>query len=146
MTQVSICLNTAATLIILEVDNCLFSLVLDDRQQAACLEIGCHVTPAEYTRLTRSKYIHCLAAAAATLGVVIFSFASSGSARTPEELSLYALGIAFICCVAAELQLTSSACSSRFGDKLYLIVRAVFTGIGSLLFVSYFLGNVGGLL
>ena len=70
---VSICLNVVATLIVLEVDKLLFRIILGEREQLAIHASSMHVNTAQAAMLDLSKYVHCLLAMAATLGVPIMT-------------------------------------------------------------------------
>ena len=66
---ISVCLNTVAILILVDVDNCLLDLLVDEKERAAVLASGVEVTAADARRMWRSKLLSCVGVELALLGI-----------------------------------------------------------------------------
>ena len=102
---ISLCLNTVAILILLDVDNCLLDLLVEEKERAAVLASAVKVTAGDASRMRRSKWISCLAVELALLGIPQIVRAWTAPEHwMPVLVSVY---VQLVLYGAAEVQLTA---------------------------------------
>ena len=120
---VSIALNAVATLVFVEVDNCAFYALFDQRHRAAIIATPVEATRDDATRIERSKRIHCIGVVISIVGgVALFGNLARFLTFGATPLAICAIALPMIFFAVGETQLVASTTGSKVLYVLFVLL------------------------